>query len=64
MKVALKIPARVVLEKGIYDLSENEARRLLALGIAETVNDSPAEETAPETAENAPKKRGRKKKAE
>lgn len=62
MKVALKNPARVVLEKGVYDLSENEARRLLALGIAETVN-APIEETTPEAAEK-PKKRGRKKKAE
>lgn len=56
MKVKLQSAARVLLEKGIYDLSEKEARRLLALGIAEPVNDPVPEEK--------PKKTRKKKKAE
>lgn len=58
MIVKLKQAARVALAEGEYNLPESEARRLLALGIAEPVNVSPAEEKPQET----PKKRGRKKK--
>lgn len=58
MIIRLKQPARVALAEGEYELPVSEARRLLALGIAEPVKVSPAEETPQET----PKKRGRKKK--
>lgn len=62
MKVALKNPARVLLDKGVYDLSESEARRLLALGIAEPVKVSAEPKPTPEKAEK-PKKTRKKKEA-
>ena len=46
MIVKLKTKARVLLPAGAYELPDEEARRLLGLGVAETVNVPPKEETA------------------
>lgn len=63
MIIKLKRPARVALAEGVYELSDSEARRLLALGAAEIVKEEPVSTLQLNSAKKEPaKKRGRKKK--